>query len=569
MSNSVFYGTSRLRGISSRLVGSILSNSAWAKPVSNFPNFKVIDGYVDRNSPAFLSKLTQQTEILKSFKEFTNIALLGGGEKAIERHTKRNKKLLVRERLSKLLDDGTDFLELSQFAGLDLEYGNVPSAGVVSGIGQVAGQLCVIVANDATVKGGTIYPIAVKKQLRAQEIAEVNKLPCIFLMDSGGAFLPLQADIFPETGGRVFYNEAVMSMNAVPTICVVCGSCTAGAAYVPTMADEAVIVDKIGTIFLGGPPLVKAATGEVVSAEELGGALMHSSVSGCTDHFEADEDSAMETTRNIVATLNREQWVTSSDVQAPLFDSDDLLALALYDNTQFPIYEILARLVDGSQFQEFKTRFGPELITGFARVHGYLVGIIANNGELTSQASLKGTHFVELCCQRNVPLLFLQNTLPQTHAGLPVENSACLIKDQAKLMSAVACAQVPKITVIMKGSYGPSSYAMCGRSFNPRFLFTWPTAQVAMDTVEDMVSMCCAEREAEDDSLDEEKLVALKEKLSNKFEKESNGYYGSARLWDDGVILPQETRKVLGQSLRAALSSFPRGQGSNFGVFRM
>ncbi|RMX44826.1 hypothetical protein pdam_00009279 [Pocillopora damicornis] len=502
MSNSVFYGTSRLRGISSRLAGSLLSNSAWAKPVSNFPNFKVIDGYVDRNSPAFLSKLTQQTEILKSFKEFTNIALLGGGEKAIERHTKRNKKLLVRERLSKLLDDGTDFLELSQFAGLDLEYGNVPSAGVVSGIGQVAGQLCVIVANDATVKGGTIYPIAVKKQLRAQEIAEVNKLPCIFLMDSGGAFLPLQ-------------------------ICVVCGSCTAGAAYVPTMADEAVIVDKIGTIFLGGPPLVKQALFPPYS------------------------------------------FVFFLDVQAPLFDSDDLLALALYDNTQFPMYEILARLVDGSQFQEFKTRFGPELITGFARVHGYLVGIIANNGELTSQASLKGTHFVELCCQRNVPLLFLQNTLPQTHAGLPVENSACLIKDQAKLMSAVACAQVPKITVIMKGSYGPSSYAMCGRSFNPRFLFTWPTAQVAMDTVEDMVSMCCAEREAEDDSLDEEKLVALKEKLSNKFEKESNGYYGSARLWDDGVILPQDTRKVLGQSLRAALSSFPRGQGSNFGVFRM
>ncbi|PFX16959.1 Methylcrotonoyl-CoA carboxylase beta chain, mitochondrial [Stylophora pistillata] len=519
MSYSVFHGISRLLGRSSQLVGSLLSKSVRAKPLSNFPNFKVIDGNVDRNSPAFLSKQTQQTEILKSFEEYTNMALLGGGEKAIERHTKRNKKLLVRERLSKLLDDGTDLLEFSQFAGLDLEYGNVPCAGVVTGIGQIAGQLCVIIANDATVKGGTIYPIAVKKQLRAQEIAEVNKLPCIFLIDSGGAFLPLQADIFPETGGRVFYNEAVMSMNAVPTICVVCGSCTAGAAYVPTMADEAVIVDKIGTIFLGGPPLVKAATGEVVSAEELGGALMHSSVSGCTDHFEADEESAMETTRSIVATLNREQWVTSPDVQAPLFDCDDLLTLALHDSTQFPIYE--------------------------------------------------GTHFVELCCQRNIPLLFLQNIVPQTPATSSAENSACLIKDQAKMMSAVACAQVPKITVIMKGSYGPSSYAMCGRSFDPHFLYTWSTARVAMDTVEDMVSMCCAEHDTDDDSLDEEKLVALKEKLSKKFEKESQGYYGSARLWDDGVILPQDTRKVLGQSLRAALSSFPRGQRSNFGVFRM
>ncbi|XP_022804245.1 methylcrotonoyl-CoA carboxylase beta chain, mitochondrial-like [Stylophora pistillata] len=569
MSYSVFHGISRLLGRSSQLVGSLLSKSVRAKPLSNFPNFKVIDGNVDRNSPAFLSKQTQQTEILKSFEEYTNMALLGGGEKAIERHTKRNKKLLVRERLSKLLDDGTDLLEFSQFAGLDLEYGNVPCAGVVTGIGQIAGQLCVIIANDATVKGGTIYPIAVKKQLRAQEIAEVNKLPCIFLIDSGGAFLPLQADIFPETGGRVFYNEAVMSMNAVPTICVVCGSCTAGAAYVPTMADEAVIVDKIGTIFLGGPPLVKAATGEVVSAEELGGALMHSSVSGCTDHFEADEESAMETTRSIVATLNREQWVTSPDVQAPLFDCDDLLTLALHDSTQFPIYEILARLVDGSQFQEFKTRFGPEIITGFARVHGGIVGCVANARNVTSQASLKGTHFVELCCQRNIPLLFLQNIVPQTPATSSAENSACLIKDQAKMMSAVACAQVPKITVIMKGSYGPSSYAMCGRSFDPHFLYTWSTARVAMDTVEDMVSMCCAEHDTDDDSLDEEKLVALKEKLSKKFEKESQGYYGSARLWDDGVILPQDTRKVLGQSLRAALSSFPRGQRSNFGVFRM
>ncbi|KAL9951124.1 hypothetical protein ACROYT_G043728 [Oculina patagonica] len=391
MSSPFLNVISRLRGISTRLARSHFYKFENVRAASNTVNFRVIDGFVDKNSSAFLSRGSERGEILKSFTEFTNLALLGGGEKAIERHTKRNKKLLVRDRLSKLLDEGTEFLEFSQFAGLDLEYGHVPCAGVVSGIGQISGQLCVIVANDATVKGGTIYPIAVRKQLRAQEIAEVNRLPCVFLIDSGGAFLPLQAEIFPETGGRVFYNEAVMSMNGVPTICVVCGSCTAGAAYVPTMADEAVIIDKIGTIFLGGPPLVKAATGEVVSSEELGGAMMHSSVSGCTDHFEADEESALETTRNIVATLNAEQSACPSDVQDPLYDSDDLLTLALYDSTEFPIYQILARLVDGSQFQEFKTRFGSTLITGFARIYGYLVGIVANNGPLTSEASLKVT----------------------------------------------------------------------------------------------------------------------------------------------------------------------------------
>ncbi|XP_020632800.1 probable methylcrotonoyl-CoA carboxylase beta chain, mitochondrial isoform X1 [Orbicella faveolata] len=569
MSSAFFYGISRLCRVSKRLIGSHFSKIAGVRAASNAINFKAIDGFVDKNSSAFLSRASEKAEILRSFTEFTNVALLGGGEKAIERHTKRNKKLLVRERLAKLLDEGTDFLELSQLAGLDLEYGSVACAGVVSGIGQISGQLCVIVANDATVKGGTIYPIAVKKQLRAQEIAEVNKLPCVFLIDSGGAFLPLQAEIFPETGGRVFYNEAVMSMNGVPTICVVCGSCTAGAAYVPTMADEAVIVDKIGTIFLGGPPLVKAATGEVVSAEDLGGAMMHSSVSGCTDHFEEDEESALETTRTIVATLNTEQSATPSDVQAPLYDSEDLLTLALYDSTQYPIYQILARLVDGSQFQEFKTRFGTALITGFARIYGYLVGIVANNGSLTSEASLKGAHFVELCCQRNIPLIFLQNTLPQAPSNLSVEANACLIKDQAKMMSAVACAQVPKITVIMKGSYGPSSYTMCGRSFDPHFLFTWPTARVAMDTVDDMVSMCCAEQEVDGHEMEEEKRQTLKDKFVKKFEKESRGYYGTARLWDDGIILPQDTRKVLGQSLRAALSSFPRRQAHKFGVFRM
>lgn len=316
---------------------------------------------------------------------------------------------------------------------------------------------------------------------------------------------------------------------------------------------------------------MQAATGEVVTAEELGGAKMHSSVSGCTDHFEEDEESALETTRNIVATLNVDQCATPSDVQAPLYESEDLLTLALFESSQFPIYQILSRLVDGSQFQEFKTKFGSTLITGFAHIFGYLVGIVANNGFLTSEASLKGAHFVELCCQRNIPLVFLQNTAPQSPAGLSVEERARLIKDQAKMMSAVACAQVPKITVVMKGSFGPSSYAMCGRSFDPRFLFTWPTAWVAMDTAEGMADICCAESGMEDDEAGagEEKRKALRDKLLKRFERESNAYYGSARLWDDGVILPQDTRKVLGLSLRAALSSFSRGEGNKFGVFRM
>lgn len=559
-----------MRRVFTSLLASPLIKAVGAREASNGNNFQRICSFLDKNNPEFLAKIPVRTEVLKNFEDAKNKALQGGGQKAIERHTKRNKKLLVRERIDKLLDKGSHFLELSQFAGLDLEYGDVPCAGVVSGIGEVSGRLCVIIANDATVKGGTIYPIAVKKQLRAQEVAKVNKLPCIFLIDSGGAFLPLQADIFPETGGRVFYNEAVMSMNGIPTVCVVCGSCTAGAAYVPTMADEAVIVDKIGTIFLGGPPLVKAATGEVVTAEELGGAMMHSSVSGCTDHFEENEEDALETTRNIVATLNTDQhFVSSALAKDPLHDAEDLLTLALYDSAQFPIYEILARVVDGSQFQEFKAKFGPTLITGFAYISGHLVGIVANNGFLSSQASLKGAHFVELCCQRNLPLIFLQNITPNYPDSLSMEEQACLIKDQAKMMSAVACAEVPKITVVMKGSFGPSNYALCGRSFDPHFLFTWPTATVAMDTVKGMAERCCFESGIVDDESSDEKQKEFKDTILKKFERESIAYYGSARLWDDGVILPGDTRKVLELSLRAALSSFPNKKSNKFGVFRM
>ncbi|KAK2569525.1 Methylcrotonoyl-CoA carboxylase beta chain [Acropora cervicornis] len=446
MNHPLFCRIFCVRRVFTNLLASPLIKAVGAREASNGNNFQRICSFLDKNNPEFLAKIPVRTEVLKNFEDAKNKALQGGGQKAIERHTKRNKKLLVRERIDKLLDKGSHFLELSQFAGLNLEYGDVPCAGVVSGIGEVSGRLCVIIANDATVKGGTIYPIAVKKQLRAQEVAK--------------------ADIFPETGGRVFYNEAVMSMNGIPTVCVVCGSCTAGAAYVPTMADEA------------------AATGEVVTAEELGALA-----------------------------------------KDPLHDAEDLLTLALYDSAQFPIYEILARVVDGSQFQEFKAKFGSTLITGFAYVSGHLVGIVANNGFLSSQASLK--------------------------------EQACLIKDQAKMMSAVACAEVPKITVVMKGSFGPSSYALCGRSFDPHFLFTWPTATVAMDTVKGMAERCCFESGIEDDESSDEKQKEFKDTILKK---------GSQLLTMDQRVYGMT---VLELSLRAALSSFPNKKSNKFGVFRM
>uniref|UniRef100_A0A8C5QIH8 methylcrotonoyl-CoA carboxylase n=1 Tax=Leptobrachium leishanense TaxID=445787 RepID=A0A8C5QIH8_9ANUR len=465
----------------------------------------------------------------------------GGGENAILRHTQRNKKLLVRERLRLLLDDQA-FLELSPFAGLGLTYGDVPAAGCLSGVGKIHGIWCVFVANDATVKGGTAYPITVKKQLRAQEIALQNRLPTVYLVDSGGAFLPLQAELFPdkEHGGRTFYNEAVMSALKIPQVAVVCGSCTAGGAYIPTMAEETIIVDRIGTIFLAGPPLVKAATGESVSSEDLGGAKLHSQVSGCVDHFAPTEDDAYSRARHIISAVNYDPVPEeTTDYEEPLYDRHELPGLAPRDySCTLDVKLILSRIVDGSKFREFKADYGTCLVTGFASIDGHLVGIVASNGELTHNASLKGCHFVQLCNQREIPLLFLQNTT--SRASLPPNQAKAAeqtnqIKAQASMMAAVACATVPKITLVIGGCHGGESFAMCGRSFSPNFLFLWPNARVAI-----VDPNTAATKESPDDE----------RALQKKLREESCAFYSSARLWDDGVILPEDTREVIAKCLR-------------------
>ncbi|XP_029356250.1 methylcrotonoyl-CoA carboxylase beta chain, mitochondrial isoform X1 [Echeneis naucrates] len=492
----------------------------------------------------------------KKFIEFSEKVRKGGGESGIARHTKRNRKLLVRDRLRLLLDD-EDFLELSAFAGLGLPYGDIPSAGCLTGIGRISGLWCVFIANDATVKGGTAYPITVKKQLRAQEVAIQNRLPCVYLVDSGGAFLPLQSEIFPDKnqGGRTFYNEAIMSAMKIPQVSVVCGSCTAGGAYIPTMAEETVMVHRIGTIFLGGPPLVKAATGEEVTPEDLGGARLHAEVSGCVDHFAWEEKEAYTYTRNIISTLNfqlpeeeeenEEKMKKRKAEEEPLYCSEDLMGLAPQSyNYSLDVKMVISRLTDGSRFQEFKARYGTTLVTGFAKIHGHLVGIVANNGKLSYQAALKGSHFVQLCDQRDIPLLFLQNTAPTAPITLSTTqaemNSNCL-KAQGSMLSAVACASVPKITVVIGGCHGADSYAMCGRAFDPNFLFLWPNARVSMTAPGHAGSLLPPDSEQEE----EQKKKEQEDKLNRRLKEESSAFFSSARLWDDGVILPQDTRKVL------------------------
>ncbi|XP_034002774.1 methylcrotonoyl-coenzyme A carboxylase 2 isoform X2 [Trematomus bernacchii] len=492
----------------------------------------------------------------KKYIELTDKAMKGGGEKAIARHTQRNRKLLVRDRLRLLLDD-EDFLELSLLAGLGLPYGDIPAAGCLTGIGRINGLWCVFIAMDATVKGGTAYPITVKKQLRAQEIAIQNRLPCVYLVDSGGAFLPLQSEIFPDKnqGGRTFYNEAIMSAMKIPQVSVVCGSCTAGGAYIPTMAEETVMVHRIGTIFLGGPPLVKAATGEEVTPEDLGGATLHAEVSGCVDHFSWDEKEAYECTRNIVSTLNfllpeeeeedEERTRKKKAEEEPLYSSEELLGLAPKSyNYSLDVKMVVSRLTDGSRFQEFKARYGTTLITGFAKIHGNLVGIVANNGELSYQAALKGSQFVQLCDQRDIPLLFLQNTVPTAALTLTTtqaEMNTNRLKAQGSMMSAVACASVPKITMVIGGCHGADSYAMCGRAFDPNFLFLWPNARVSMTAPGHAASLPSPDSEAEE----EEEKKKQEDKLNKRLDEESSAFFSSGRLWDDGVILPQDTRKVL------------------------
>jgi 3-methylcrotonyl-CoA carboxylase beta subunit len=498
---------------------------------------------------------------------------LGGGEAYQQRHRERG-KLLARERIDALIDPGSPFLELSQLAAHGVYGESVAAAGIVTGIGRVAGQECMIVANDATVKGGAYYPLTVKKHLRAQDIAAQNHLPCIYLVDSGGAFLPRQDEVFPDRDhfGRIFYNQANMSARNIPQIAVVMGSCTAGGAYVPAMADESIIVREQGTIFLGGPPLVRAATGEVVTAEELGGADVHTRLSGVADHFANNDHHALKLARRAVSRLNRvkPRGLDLAAAKEPLYDPRDLYGIVPHDARQpFEVREVIARVVDGSVFDEFKARYGITLICGFARIHGYPVGILANNGILFSESAQKGAHFIELCGQRRIPLLFLQN-ITGFMVGRKYEADG-IAKHGAKLVTAVSSVQVPKLTVIIGNSYGAGNYGMCGRAFEPRFLFTWPNARISVMGGEQAANVLAQvkrdqkERAGEDWSAEEE--AAFKQPILERYEEQGHPYYASARLWDDGVIDPAQTRQVLGLALSAALNR-PIDE-TRFGVFRM
>lgn len=497
----------------------------------------------------------------------------GGGERSRERHLSRG-KLLPRDRVRVLLDEGSPFIEFSQFAAYEMYDDVIPAGGIITGIGRVSGRECVVVVNDATVKGGTYYPMTVKKHLRAQEIARENNLPCIYLVDSGGANLPQQAGIFPDRDhfGRIFYNQATMSAQGIPQIAAVMGSCTAGGAYVPAMADESIIVKDQGTIFLAGPPLVKAAIGEVVSAEELGGADVHARVSGVTDHMANDDTHALALVRKIVSNLNRPKTVTleTREPAEPLYAPEDIYGVVPADTRKpYDVREIIARIVDGSELDEFKALYGETLVTGFAHIHGYPVGIIANNGILFSESSLKGAHFIELCCQRGIPLVFLQN-ISGFMVGKKYEAGG-IAKDGAKLVTAVACANVPKFTVIIGGSFGAGNYGMCGRAYGPRFLWMWPNARISVMGGEQAANVLAQVRrdglEARGESWSDTEEAEFKQPIHDQYEVEGHPYYASARLWDDGIIDPADTRRVLGLSISASLNA--PIEPTKFGVFRM
>ena len=498
---------------------------------------------------------------------------LGGGARSQERHVGRG-KLLPRDRVRTLLDPGAPWLEFSQLAAHGMYGGDISSGGLLTGIGRVMGQEVMVIANDATVKGGTYFPITVKKHLRAQEIAWENRLPCIYLVDSGGAFLPEQDDVFPDRDhfGRIFYNQANMSADGIPQIAVVMGSCTAGGAYVPAMSDESIIVKEQGTIFLGGPPLVKAATGEVVSAEDLGGADVHSRISGVTDHIARDDTHALGLARRIVGNLNRVKRPSLAvrEPAEPLYDAEEIYGVVPEDTrTPYDVREIIARIVDGSEFDEFKPLYGTTLVTGFAHLWGYPVGIIANNGILFSESSLKGAHFIELCCQRGIPLVFLQN-ITGFMVGRKYESGG-IAKDGAKLVTAVASARVPKFTVIIGGSFGAGNYGMCGRAYGPRMLYMWPNARISVMGGEQAASVLAQVRrdglEARGENWPEDEEEAFKAPIRDQYETQGHPYYASARLWDDGIIDPADTRTVLGLSISASLNRDI--EPTKFGIFRM
>jgi 3-methylcrotonyl-CoA carboxylase beta subunit len=497
----------------------------------------------------------------------------GGGEDARRRHEGRG-KLLARDRIAALLDPGSPFLEIAPLAAEGMYDDAAPAAGMVCGIGRVMGQEVVVVANDATVKGGTYFPMTVKKHLRAQEVARENNLPCVYLVDSGGAFLPLQDEVFPdrEHFGRIFYNQARMSAGNIPQVAVVMGSCTAGGAYVPAMCDESVIVKDQGTIFLGGPPLVKAATGEVVDAEALGGADVHTSVSGVADHFAEDDRHALQIARDIVGNLNRRKTlpVAVREAREPLYPAEELYGIVPQDTRRpFDIREVIARIVDGSEFQEFKARYGRTLVTGFAHLHGYPVGIVANNGILFSESALKGAHFIELCNQRGIPLVFLQN-ITGFMVGRKYENAG-IAKDGAKMVTAVACSSVPKFTVVIGGSFGAGNYAMAGRAYGSRFLWMWPNARISVMGGEQAAAVLATVRrdgiEGKGGTWSAEDEEAFKAPIREQYETQGSPWYATARLWDDGIIDPADTRRVLGLAVSASLNA--PIEPARFGVFRM
>jgi 3-methylcrotonyl-CoA carboxylase beta subunit len=532
-----------------------------------------IKSQIDTRSEDFLANAAQMRGLVEDLEATTARAALGGGEAARAKHTARG-KLLPRERIRALLDPGSPFLELSALAGHGLYEDAAPGAGLVTGIGRVHGQEVLVVANDATVKGGTYFPMTVKKHLRAQEIALENRLPCVYLVDSGGAFLPLQDEVFPdrEHFGRIFYNQARMSSLGIAQIAVVMGSCTAGGAYVPAMSDETVIVREQGTIFLGGPPLVKAATGEIVDAESLGGADVHTAVSGVADHYAENDAHALAITRDILRHLNRVKRVPAALAAPvePLYASDELYGVVPRDvRIPFDIREIIARVVDGSVLDEFKARYGKTLVTGFAHIHGYPVGIVANNGILFAECALKGAHFIELCNQRDIPLVFLQN-ITGFMVGRKYENAG-IAKDGAKMVTAVACSHVPKFTVVTGGSFGAGNYAMCGRAYGARFLWMWPNARISVMGGEQAASVLATVRrdglEAAGKTWPQQEEDAFKAPIRAQYERQGHPYYASARLWDDGIIDPADTRRVLGLALSAAFNApIERGR---FGVFRM
>jgi 3-methylcrotonyl-CoA carboxylase beta subunit len=535
----------------------------------------LLETKVDRKSAEFGANAQAMRSLATELRERQARIALGGGEAARAKHVARG-KLLPRDRVEMLLDPGSPFLELSPLAAFGMYDGESPGAGIITGVGRVAGRECVIVCNDPTVKGGTYYPVSIKKHLRAQRVAEENRLPCIYLVDSGGAHLPSQDEVFPDQDhfGRIFFNQANMSAAGIPQVAVVMGSCTAGGAYVPAMSDESIIVRNQGTIFLGGPPLVKAATGEVVSAEELGGGDVHSRISGVVDHLADNDGHALGIARRIVAGLPAERELGIGPKVAfgadPLYPPEDLYGIVPADTRKpFDVREIIARLVDASELDEWKARFGTTLVTGFARIHGMPVGILANNGILFSESAQKGAHFIELCCQRRIPLVFLQN-ITGFMVGKKYENEG-IARHGAKMVTAVACAKVPKFTVIVGGSFGAGNYGMCGRAYAPRFLWTWPNSRISVMGGEQAANVLATVRrdaiEGKGGTWSAAEEAAFKEPIRAQYEEQGNPYYATARLWDDGVIDPVDTRRCL--ALGLALSLKQPIPETRFGVFRM